>query len=322
MKTLLAFLVYGISATSLCQAQDFDYSFKENYEVSLPARLALSSSDGNLDIIPSDGNKIQVFYIVKKANKVLKINREELEKDFIVEVVHANNSLKIIVKNKNDFRNFNIDFSINVHFKVYVPKETSCDLHTSDGNISFSGLVSDQQCKTSDGNIHIENITGNVKGGTSDGNIHVKDIQGIVDVGTSDGTIELEKIRGNVQASTSDGNIKLDQVKGDIAVKTSDGYIEFREISGSFKAATSDGNIKGNVVELRNQLTLTTSGGNIDVTIPHELGLDLDIKGESIDVPFKNFSGKFDENFVRGKSNGGGIPVVLSTSDGNVKLTY
>jgi DUF4097 and DUF4098 domain-containing protein YvlB len=322
MKTCISVLSFIILASFVAQAQDFDYSFKENYEVSVPAQLAILCSDGNLDIIPSNGNKIQVFYLVKKGNKLLKIDRKELEEEFRVDVVQTNNSVNISVRNKRENQLFNFDLTTNVHFKVYVPKQTSCDLRTSDGNISLEGLTSHQTCKTSDGNLDIINVTGNVKGGTSDGNITLKEIKGLVDVGTSDGNIELENIGGDVQASTSDGNIDLKKVKGDISVKTSDGYIGFKEISGSFKATTSDGNIKGSVVELKDELALKTSGGNIDVTIPNQLGLDLDIKGESIDVPFENFTGKFDDTSVRGKANGGGISVTLFASDGNVKLTY
>jgi DUF4097 and DUF4098 domain-containing protein YvlB len=129
-------------------------------------------------------------------------------------------------------------------------------------------------------------------------------------------------VSGDVIASTSDGNIRLIKIKGDIAVKTSDGYVDFKEISGSFKASTSDGNIRGTIVDLRKELTLRTSDGDIDVTLPDKLGMDLDIKAESIDVPFKNFTGKFDKTFVRGESNGGGIPVVLTTSGGNVRLAH
>jgi DUF4097 and DUF4098 domain-containing protein YvlB len=304
------------------QAQEFDYSFKESYEVSTPVQLDLSSFDGNLDVIPTEGNKIQVFYIVKKGGKLLKIDRKELEEELIVESEHSKNSLMISVRNKKQYQPFNFEFSIGVHFKVYVPKETACNLTTSDGNITMERLTSDQQCKTSDGSIRITEISGNVNAKTSDGDIHLKQIKGLVDVRTSDGNIELASISGDTQASTSDGNIKLHKVKGDISVKTSDGYIDFQEISGSFKAHTSDGNIVGNVVELRDELTLKTSDGNINVTLPAQLGLDLDIKGESLDIPFKNFSGKFDKTYVKGQSNGGGIPVVLSTSGGNVKLNY
>jgi DUF4097 and DUF4098 domain-containing protein YvlB len=322
MKTTILMLLSCIVILSTSQAQDFNYSFKETYEVATPAQLDLSSFDGNLEVLPSESNTIQVFYIVKKGGKLLKINREELEKELIVESVHSKNSLKLSVRNRHQYRPFNFEFSIGVHFKVYVPQETACVLSTSDGSISIEKLISDQYCKTSDGSINISTISGNVRAKTSDGDIHVKEIKGSVDVGTSDGSITLASISGDTQASTSDGNIKLYKVRGDIAVKTSDGYIDFKEISGSFKAHTSDGNIMGNVVELRDELTLKTSDGNIDVSLPSQLGLDLDIKGESIDVPFKNFSGKFDKTYVRGQSNGGGIPVVLTTSGGNVKLNY
>lgn len=321
MKTILTLFLIGILSGTL-NAQDFDYSFKETYKVSTPAKLDLSSFDGNLDIIPTEGNTIEVFYIVRKAGKLLKIDRQALEKDVIVETENSSNNLKISVKNRFQNRGFNFEQTIGVSFKVYVPKETFCYLITSDGNVSITGLTADQNFRTSDGSINVTEVSGNVIGKTSDGDVHIRKIKGNVDVQTSDGTIELETVGGDVQASTSDGNIKLYKVKGDIAVKTSDGYIDFREISGSFRASTSDGNIRGNVVDLKKELTLKTSDGNIDVTLPQELGLDLDIKGESIDVPFKNFTGKFDETYVRGQSNGGGIPVMLTTSGGSVRLTY
>ncbi|WP_276373210.1 DUF4097 family beta strand repeat-containing protein [Chryseolinea sp. H1M3-3] len=321
MKTSLLY-IFSLLAFIPLHAQEFDYSFKESYDVSTPAQLDLTSFDGNLDVFSSDGNKIEVYYIAKKGGRLLKIDRQELEKELIVESDHDKNSLKISIRDKKRYQAINFELSINVHFKVFVPKETACRLTTSDGSISIAKLNSNQHCKTSDGSIEITEISGNVIGKTSDGDVHVKQVKGMVDVGTSDGSIQLRQIAGDVQASTSDGNIILDKVKGDIIVKTSDGYIDFKEISGSFKASTSDGNIHGNVADLKKELTLKTSGGNIEVTLPEALGLDLEIKGESIDAPFKNFTGKFDKKFVSGKSNGGGIPVVLSTSDGNVRLSY
>lgn len=322
MKLLSSLLILALFGAGTVFGQDFDYSFKETYKVSTPAQLDLSSADGSMDIISSNGNEIQVFYIVRKNGKLQKTDRQKLEEDFIVQVGSSSNAVRITIKDKDEYKPFNFNREMSVGFKVYVPKETMCNLVTSDGNISVTGLNGQQHLKTSDGSIELGEISGNIEGKTSDGDVRISKIKGDVDVRTSDGTIELESVGGDVIASTSDGNIKLDKVKGDIVVKTSDGYIDFREISGSFKASTSDGNIRGNVVDLRKELTLKTSDGNIDVTLPEQLGLDLDIKAESIDVPFKNFTGKFDKTFVRGQSNGGGIPVVLTTSGGNVRLGY
>jgi DUF4097 and DUF4098 domain-containing protein YvlB len=114
----------------------------------------------------------------------------------------------------------------------------------------------------------------------------------------------------------------LSKVDGNTSSKTSDGHITFEELSGSFTGITSDGNIRGNFVLLKGQLTVRTGDGNIDITLPDQLGLDLDITGESLHVPLNNFSGRSDEKIIRGKSNGGGIPVNLSASDGSVTLAY
>jgi DUF4097 and DUF4098 domain-containing protein YvlB len=285
MKRFTSLLAFCACFLSAAWAQDNDYSFKENYAASVPFQMEVSSFDGNIDLIAAEGNKVEVFYIVKRNNTTLKVSRAELEKDFILEVTSTSNSLTIHIKNKNEL-NFHVNNRIYVNFRIAVPKETSCRLHTSDGNV------------------------------------YVKGTRGSVDIKTSDGNIQLDNITGNVESSTSDGNIELTSVDGTISVRSSDGDISFKNVSGSFKAITSDGNIRGNLIELRKELTAKTGDGNIDVTVPDHLGLDLNIKGESLKVPLTNFTGRSDDNAIQGKLNGGGIAVTLTTSDGHIKLIY
>jgi len=325
MKTIALLLITLVTILPETKAQHDDYSFKETYNVNSPVQLLVSSFDGNIEVSNSNENEIQVFYIARKNGRILKINREELEKEVILEVTPENNSLKINVKSKWENKAKSIFQStdeVHVSFKVLVPKQTNCDLHSSDGNIRIAGLTSSQQLKTSDGNIEIININGDVNGRTSDGNIRLNEIVGDVEVGTSDGNIAIERVKGSVISSTSDGNIELERVSGNINVKTSDGDIYFSNIEGSFKGITSDGNVKGNFTKLGNELTVRTGDGNITINIPDNLGLDLDISGESLNVPLKNFSGKSDKKSIHGKSNGGGIPVNLSTSDGHITLNH
>src|SRR5687768_18338778 len=107
MKLVITALLYSILAITISHAQEFDYSFKESYDVSGPAQLDLTSFDGNLDVIPTDGNNIVVYYIVKKGGKLLKIDRNELEIELIVESHHSNNSVKVSVRQKEQNRAFN-----------------------------------------------------------------------------------------------------------------------------------------------------------------------------------------------------------------------
>jgi hypothetical protein len=289
--------------------------------VSTPVALEVSSFDGNIDVLPASGNEIEVFYIARKNGRVLKITREELEKEVVLHVEPEKNGLNIQVKSRFENQSwFNSTDQVHVSFRILTPKQTACVLHTSDGNVAVEGLTSDQRIKTSDGNIKVAQINGSVTGNTSDGNVSILDIKGSVETGTSDGNIRLENIMGNIQSSTSDGNIELTNVKGDIYAKTSDGDIYFTNVSGSLKGNTSDGNIRGSFVELKKELTARTGDGNISIKIPGNLGLDLDIRGESLNVPLNNFSGKSEKKSIQGKSNGGGIAVNLTTSDGSITL--
>ncbi len=339
MKTLASVLTCFVMSISWGIAQDFDYSFSENYKVSTPASMDIRTSDGNITVTSATGNEIRVFYIVKKNGKLLKIDRQELEKEVTLEVNHSDNSLDISVRHniKNSWMNIN---PINVGFRIFVPEQTATILHTADGNISLEGLTGNQECKTSDGNISISKIKGQTTGTSSDGNVNLNGINGSVYVRTSDGNISLEDISGNVQSTTSDGNIHLNTINGDIesvtsdgdikisrsngniSARTSDGHIAFEDISGSLTAVTSDGNIYGNFVKLESKLMARTSDGNVDITIPDQLGLDLDIKGESLSVPLTNFSGQSDKKSIHGQSNGGGIAVSIQASGGNIRLAY
>lgn len=302
--------------------QDFDYSFKETYNVRLPAKLRVSSFDGNIDVVPGRGNEIQVYYRVTKNGRLLKVNRADLDEELVVRVEHDDDQLEISVKNKYEDRIFNWRNHMNVSFRVVVPGETSCDLRTSDGDISLMGLTSEQQCRTSDGNIRISEVRGSIRGSTSDGNINLKQVRGSVELKTSDGDIVLDNVIGDVQSTTSDGNIRITRVKGNTYAKTSDGDVSFEDLSGSLSASTSDGNIRGEIVDLQKQLNARTSDGNIDITMPDRLGMNLSIKGESLHVPLKNFSGTTDKHHIEGRVNGGGIAVTLVTSDGHITLAY
>jgi DUF4097 and DUF4098 domain-containing protein YvlB len=314
---LIILLLVGSNAVS----QDARYSFKESFALSSSPQVSISSSDGDIEVVNIDGPNTDVFFIVKKQNKLVSMNRAALEKELELTVEKTDHSLNIVVKYPNTQGVMDWRDRVTVSFRVQTPKGTSCDLRTSDGNIRIAGLARDQKMRTSDGNIDIDNIQGSVWASTSDGNIMAQHVGGSAELKTSDGDIKVNEVSAGATTSTSDGNISLTKVKGSIRAKTSDGDITFQDLDGALTASTSDGNIRGSIQRLTKELSAHTSDGNISIKVPANLGLDLDIKGESLDVPLTNFSGRSDEKHIQGKSNGGGIAVNLSTS-GNVRLEY
>jgi len=67
---------------------------------------------------------------------------------------------------------------------------------------------------------------------------------------------------------------------------------------------------------------LRTSGGSITITVPKDLGYDLDLDGNRVRADLYNFQGEFDKNDMEGTMNGGGTKVSAKTSGGSVNLRY
>ena len=317
-----------------------DFSFKETYKVSTPAEMVITTNDGFINVNSNESREIEVFYIVKKNNRIIDIDLDELEIYVDVDVISSNDRLEIKIRQKETSWIKNWKDRHNVSLQINAPANTACNLKTSDGDILLEGFRGEQQCRTSDGDIIVEHIAGYLTAKTSDGDINVSNVQGDTELITSDGDINVENtegeanfrtsdgnilvrnIDGNINAVTSDGNIILGNTNGENTARTSDGNIVFENMRGSLSAQTSDGDIRGDLIQITNKLYLRTSDGNISVTIPDGLGIDVRLKGEDIHTKLDNFSGNTSDHLVEGTIRGGGIEVELITSDGNINLDF
>jgi len=83
-------------------------------------------------------------------------------------------------------------------------------------------------------------------------------------------------------------------------------------------ASTSGGNINISMKSFGKYVKIGNSSGNITFSIPKNQGLDLDLDGRIDVTDFQNFQGSIDEHHVKGKLNGGGIPVSLNSGSGKI----
>ncbi len=319
-KTIYLFSLIGLLFATSLSAQERDFSFQEKYNMQNNPSLKIRVNDGFIDVYSSNTNTIQVNYIVKKRGHLISMDRDELEKHVDINVIHNGGNLEIEIRRNRDGYWSNWKNHYNVSFEIRVPKKTSCDLKSSDGNIYLKGLETNQTCKTSDGNIELSFIKGDVKGTTSDGNIYANEIFGYTELKTSDGDVKIKNVLGECSLVSSDGNIDSFNTKGAVFARTSDGNITFNDLKGSLKAETSDGHIKGNISELYEELDLSTSDGDIDIIIPNGLGLDLELRGERILVDLDDYRRDTNKNRLFGTVNEGGILVSLSSHDGRISL--
>jgi hypothetical protein len=346
MKTRMSLLITTILLFSMCngralsyneksyKSSDKKYSFIQEYKASSPMNLKISTSGGNITTTGrEESDKVEVTFIVTRRGQVLDITLEELKNLADVEIISENGSLEINIRKMHE-KNMSVGFSIKT------PIKSSSNLNTSGGNISLTSVTGTQNIHTSGGNIDFEKINGNVEAGTSGGNVSINNSTADINASTSGGNISLNHLVGKLNVSTSGGNIDADDLKplliahtsggniqlkkiqGTVDVNTSGGSIHLSELSGSVKAMTSGGDITASLLQLTEKLELETSGGSINATIPVGLGLDLDLSADQINTPLSNFTGSAKKDRIKGKMNGGGILVHLSTSGGSLSLNY
>jgi DUF4097 and DUF4098 domain-containing protein YvlB len=147
-------------------------------------------------------------------------------------------------------------------------------------------------------------------------------IQGNVEMRTSGGAIRLENIEGQAEVATSGGSIRAKKVTQGLKARTSGGSLHLQEISGSLEARTSGGSIDVRLVNPIEYIEVSTSGGNVTVEVPENLGYDLELTGSRVRTELRNFTGSSSRDAIKGAMNGGGIPLKARTSGGSVSLKY
>lgn len=306
--------------------------------------LESQTSGGNISVygVPAAESRVEVYIYSDHGDGDL--SKEEIQKrldeQYTLTVSVTDHKLTASARPK-ERNNNNWRRGLSISFKIYVPVSCSSVLRTSGGNIALKKLSGTQDFKTSGGNLDIDGLSGKVSGRTSGGNIDITDskddidlktsggnidathCEGNLNLGTSGGNLTLRLLKGMIKSTTSGGNVTGEEIDGELQAKTSGGNIRLRDLTCSLGASTSSGNLDVSFKQLGKFLTLTNSGGDINVQIPGDKGIDLRAYAERVKISsLANFKGDSDEHHVEGTVNGGGIPVRIDGSGGRINLNF
>jgi hypothetical protein len=318
--------------------KDKMYMSKEFSETSLNA-LNVKTSGGAISVEGNRSSGVRVEMYISGTNwNGRTISDEDLEdqlKEYTLIVRREGNTVVASAEPKNR-GNFNWKNGLSISFRVFTPQNITTDLVTSGGSIRLASLTGNQTFTTSGGSIKVKELKGTIKGRTSGGSIEAIDcadevdlvtsggsikaqaMTGTIRLRTSGGSISLAELDGNIEASTSGGGIRADKIRGELNARTSGSSIRMQNLSASVNARTSAGSIEADFDALGEFVTLSTSAGSVRVNMPLNKGMNLDLRGNKVSMPLKNFTGQQDKDRVQGSMNGGGIPVKLTASSGSV----
>jgi len=226
---------------------------------------------------------------------------------------------------------------------------------TAGGHIIAGNISGDASVRSGGGHIRAGKIGGRADLETEGGNITVNHADNFVNVRTGGGQIDFGEVRGSVHAQTAGGGIRIMYVSGPMNVESSGGSICLTRVAGAVQAATSNGTItawinpdnganpnfgassaKDATVQLAGASQLASGNGDIVVFLPRNLAATIEATVASGDAnriiadPAIHLAIQAAQEHgaaagsVRAIAslNGGGTPLKLKTTSGNIRLQF
>jgi hypothetical protein len=143
---------------------------------------------------------------------------------------------------------------------------------------------------------------------SGDGHIAVTGVAGQARLDTGDGHIDVKDFNGGLRAHTGDGHMTIDGVFSDLDLRTGDGHVDLTVRPGS---------------KLTNGWLIHTSDGRVEAKFPQDLAAEIYAHtGDGhiqLDLPV-TVNGSIENSRIRGKLNGGGPLLEVTTGDGSIHI--
>lgn len=323
MYTMGAMLVTLLSCNGIAQ-ENKTPTITKTFDMNGPGTLNARSSGGGIEVRADDQKEVTVQVFIRKNGRVLSPSdpsvRDILE-DFDLDIEKNGSAVTANVERKTKFGSWN---NVGISLNIVTPREMSCNVSSSGGGLKISNVKGTHDFVSSGGGIKLENVTGTTKASSSGGGVHATNQHGDIRLNSSGGGVTLEEAHGDVFAHSSGGGVHLTNVHGDVDAGSSGGGVSVDGEAAYVKAKSSGGSVRVNIGSLSKELHLESSGGGIDAIIRKggELGLDLDLSSGKVNIDLQNFSGKAEKDRVKGAVNGGGIPVYMRASGGNLNVRF
>ncbi len=226
-------------------------------------------------------------------------------------------------------------------------------LETAGGDVQLGEVGGRVQVETAGGGINLKDCGGeailvthggaitagsckkNVRARTAGGSIRIAKAGGDVEAETAGGSVNVDQCGGRVIAASAGGGIIVGSSRGLVRAGTQSGEIRLWKIAGPVEAETALGSITALVIADRRswaQSQLATSGGDITVYLPENLAVSVQAiiematgkHGIRSDFPlvFKKQDLALGPKEVFGEIqlNGGGAPLKIRTTSGNIEI--
>lgn len=291
LRRVPVILVVFCLAIGAASAVEIRENFQESFDIAPGAILELHHGDGDVTLTPWDQDRIE-FRIVYQAD-ITKVGFGA-KPDFDVKFGRSGDRLvakeEVIGSTTFGFYSRN---TITYTWEIRAPAWAALEFHGDDGDVTITGWQADMDLRMDDGDLELADI-----------------IAGRISINLDDGDVEGRNVTAALQIVSDDGDVLLAGMAGpELVLATDDGdaAVDFAgKAPDLLKATSDDGDFRFRFpADASFAYEIRTDGGRVL----------LDLAGErQREIPE-------DGGRISGAVGGGAGQVIISTDDGNVKLT-
>ncbi len=313
MKTIgivIAAILFAISSVNAAETTK-KYDFEKTFQTSAGKKIDINlKSGGEIHITGNSNNQVVVRARMRgEDSDNLDFNAEESNGSIRVTSEYtggrrnhnASSDVEIEVPSRFDVnvRTMGGDVAIK-HVEGEITGQTmggelnlqalkgNIQLTTMGGEVTLEDSNLDGSVKTMGGDVLIRNVSGSVKGSTMGGDVRYENANS---AGTPKDEVKIHSMGGDLNVNGAPEGASLETMGGDIHVRsaskfvdasTMGGNIELDAVDGWVNASTMGGNVTvrlvGNPSEGKRDVELTSMAGDIELTVPEGMAMDLDLQ--------------------------------------------
>jgi hypothetical protein len=319
LKVIAGFAVLLVCLQTLPAAASAEGSFQRTLTVTGPANVDLSTGSGSVHVRTGGSGQVEISAHIKMTNWFSGDGErrvQEIEKNPPIQ--QSGNDIRI--GHSDDSELFH---NVSISYELVVPAETQLRSHTGSGSQTIEGLQRQVEIETGSGGLKISDIGSTVRAETGSGDVEIRGVKGNVRARTGSGSIHANDVGGGFEGHTGSGHITLDQTApGAVRVETGSGGMELRGVKGSLEATAGSGRITAEG-DPTGSWAVHSGSGSIHLKLAAAAGFDLDAHTSSGSISVSQpvtVQGTMGKRELRGKVNGGGVPVEVETGSGDIEV--
>jgi hypothetical protein len=175
--------------------------------------------------------------------------------------------------------------------------------------------------KIGSGDLDLDGLRGELSATVTRGNLDVSDLSGTATLKALEGRVDAQRCRGSLTAE-ADGEVSLDYDDAETSV-TASGAVTIRNHSGTLTASNLSGGINASMIGLGRACRLTALAGDVRMEALPGIRATFNASAPAgrvmVGLPLDSADSVApDPRLLRGRINGGGVPVVLTARHGDV----